>query len=146
MLFGPIAVLPQPSTYADHTQLPPSQIVFQKPIPGRALKEVMIKFLWDPIQSQSSESPSNSINTAFSSWTGKVWAAQKLQRRNICITIDSHGTKTLLEREERLTQVITRQTKVRGSQFTEIALRVRKNGIDTNNQKKALAELQAQNY
>jgi hypothetical protein len=50
-----------------------------------------------------------------------------------------------LEQEERWTEMIARQTNVRGRQFTAMAHSVRKNRIDTKNQQKAPAELQAQN-
>jgi hypothetical protein len=86
-----------PSTYADHTCLTPSQIVHEKPVPGRALKEVTVKVIVDPKPSQTSEKLVESINAAHSSKAGKVIAARKLKSGDICVTTDSHETKSLLE-------------------------------------------------
>jgi hypothetical protein len=54
-LSTPTAVLPKPSTYADHARLAPSQSVYEKPVPGRALKEVTVKVIGDPQPPQTSE-------------------------------------------------------------------------------------------
>ncbi len=47
-LSAPTAVLPQPSTYADHARPAPPQSVHEKPVPGRALKEVTVTVIGDP--------------------------------------------------------------------------------------------------
>ncbi len=80
-----------------------------------------------------------------SSTAGIVLAAQKLKSGDICVTTDSHQTKALLEQEEGLTQVIAGRTKVQGRRFTVMVHSVRTNRINTKNQDKALAKLQAQN-
>ncbi len=121
------AMLPKPPTYADHAHLAPPQNVYEKPVPGRVLKEVTVKVLEYPKPTQISERLVETINAARSSKAGKVLAAQKLQNRNLCITTDSHETKALLEHEEGRTQVIARRTKVRGQRFTVMAHSVKKN-------------------
>jgi hypothetical protein len=84
-----------------------------------------------------------SINAARLSKASKVLAARILKSGDICVTADSHETKTLLEQEEGWTQVIGGWTKVKGRQFTVMVHGVKINRIDIKNQQKALAELQA---
>jgi hypothetical protein len=127
------AMLPIPSTYADHTRLAPSQSDHEKPVPGRALNEVTVKDIGDPKPPQMSERLVKSMDAAHSSKANKVLAAQKLKSRDICITTYSHETRTLLGKKEGWTQVIAGQTKVRGQQFTVMAHSVQTNRIDTKN-------------
>jgi hypothetical protein len=61
---------------------------------------VTVKVIDDPKPSQTSERLIESINAAHSNKAGKVLAARKLESKDICITADSHETKTLLEHEE----------------------------------------------
>ncbi len=72
----------------------------------------MVKVIGDQKPSQTSERLVESINALCSSEAGKVLAARYLKSGDICLTIDSHETKTLLEQEERWTQVIAGRTKV----------------------------------
>jgi hypothetical protein len=105
-------MLPQPSTYADHACPALPQSVHEKPVPGRALKELTVTVIGDLKPSLTSERLVESINAARSSNAGKVLAARRLKSGDICVTTDSHETKTLLEEEEGWTQVIAGQTKV----------------------------------
>jgi hypothetical protein len=89
----------KPYTYTEHACLALSQIVVEKPVPGRALKEVTVTVIVDPKLTQTSQRLVESINAARSSKAGKVLAARKLKSRDICITTDSHETKTLLEQD-----------------------------------------------
>jgi hypothetical protein len=93
-------MLPKTSTYADHARLALFQSVHEKPVPGIALKEVMVKVIGDPKPSQTSERLVESINAAHASKSGKVLVAQKLQSGDICVTTDSHEKNTLLEHDE----------------------------------------------
>ncbi len=138
-------MLPKQSTYADHTRKALSQSVNEKLVLGRDLKEVTVKVIRDPKPSQTSERLVESIYAAHSNKAGKVIAAQKLKNEDICVSTDSYETKTLLEQEDGETQVIAGRTKVQGRQFAVMAQSVKINRIDTKNQEKALAELQAQN-
>ncbi len=61
------------------------------------------------------------------------------------ITADSYETKNLIEQEEGWTKVIAEKIKVKGQQCTIMVHAVGTNRIETANQEKALAELQAQN-
>jgi hypothetical protein len=99
-LSAPTAMQPKPSTYADHTRLAPPQSFHEKPVPGRALKEVTVTFIGDPKPSQTSERLVELINAAPSSKASEVLAAQKFKSGDICVTTESHETKTLLEQEE----------------------------------------------
>ncbi len=85
------------------------------------------------------------INAAPSGKAGKVLAVRKLDSGNIVITADSHETKNLIEHEEGWTNVIAGKTKVKGPRFRVMVHTMRTNRIETANQEKALAELQAQN-
>jgi hypothetical protein len=100
-------MLPKPYTYANHARLAPPQIVHEKSVPGRALKEVTVTVIGDPKPSQTIKRLVESINAACSSKAGKVLAARKLKSGDICVTTDSHETKTLLEQEKGWTQVIS---------------------------------------
>jgi hypothetical protein len=42
------AMLPKQSTYTDNARIAPSQSVYMKPFPGRALKAVTVKVIGDP--------------------------------------------------------------------------------------------------
>ncbi len=139
------ALLLKVPLYADQACKAAPQGTHEEPVSGKALKGVTLKVIKDPKPFQTSERLVKSINAARSSKAGKVLAARKLKGGDICITDNSHETKTLLEQEEGWTQVIGGQTKVRGRRFTVIAHRVRTNRIDMKNQQKALEELQAQN-
>jgi hypothetical protein len=140
----PTALL-KPSTYADHARLTPSQVFYKKPVPGRALSEVMVKVVDDPKLSQTSGQLVESINAARSTKAGKVVAARKLESGDIVITADNEVTKNLSEPEEGWTKVIAGKTKVKARQFTVIAHGVRTNRIETTNQERALADLHSQN-
>ncbi len=59
-----------------------------------------VEVIKNPKQPQISEKLVESINAAHSSKAGKVLAARKLKSGDICITTDSHGTKSLLALEE----------------------------------------------
>jgi hypothetical protein len=72
-------------------------------------------------------------------------AARKLESGDILITADSYETKNLIEQEEGWTKVVANKTKVKRRRFTVMVHAVRTNRIETANQEKALAELQAQN-
>jgi hypothetical protein len=72
-------MLPKQSTYSDHARSASSQSVHEKPVPGRALKEVTVKVIRDQKPSQTSERLGESINAALSSKAGKVLAARKLK-------------------------------------------------------------------
>jgi hypothetical protein len=61
------------------------------------------------------------------------------------ITADSHEMKNLIEQEEEWTKVIAEKTKVKWPKFTVMVHAVRTNRIETANQEKVLAKLQAQN-
>jgi hypothetical protein len=61
------------------------------------------------------------------------------------ITADSYKTKNLIEHEEGWTKVIASKIKLKGRRFRVMVHAVRTNRIETANQEKALAELQAQN-
>jgi hypothetical protein len=144
-LSAPTAMLSKPSTYADHARLAPPQRVHEKPVPGSALKEVTVTVIGDPKPYKTSERLVESINAARTGKAGKVLAARKLKSGDICVSTDSHETKTLLEQEEGSTQVNAGRTKLQGRRFTVMTQSVRTNRIDTMNEQKALAELQAQN-
>jgi hypothetical protein len=142
-LSAPTAMLSKSPTYADCARLAPSQSILEKPVPGRALKEVMVTVIDVPKPSQTSQRQVESINAAHSSKAGKVLAARKLKSGDICVATDRHETKTHLEQDEEWTQVIVGRMKVRGRRFTVMAHSVRMNRFNTKNQQKALAELQA---
>ncbi len=93
--------MPQkPLTYADSTRYALAHSTQEKPVPSRALKEVLVKVIKDPRPSQTSGRLVESINAAQSNRAGKVLAARKLDSGNIVITADSHETKNLIEQEE----------------------------------------------
>ncbi len=60
------------------------------------------------------------------------------------ITADSHKTKNVIEQDERWMKVIEEKTQTKGQQFTIKVHAMRTSEIETANQEKALAELQAQ--
>jgi hypothetical protein len=109
------------------------------------MKEVLVKLVDDAKPSQTSGRLVESINAARSSKAGKVLAARKLDSGNIVITADSYETRNLIEHEEGWTKVIAGKTKVKGRRFRVMVHAVRTNRIETTNQEKALAGLQAQN-
>jgi hypothetical protein len=114
-------------------------------VPSKALKEVLVKVVDDPKPSQTSGRLVESINTAYSSKAGEMLAAHKLDSGDIVIIADSYETKNLIEHHEGWTKVIAGKTKVKGRRFRVMVHAVRTNRIETANQEKALAELQAQN-
>jgi hypothetical protein len=61
------------------------------------------------------------------------------------ITADSYETKNLIKHEKGRTEVIADKIKVTGQRFRVMVHAVKTNRIETANQEKALAELQAQN-
>jgi hypothetical protein len=61
------------------------------------------------------------------------------------ITTHSYETKNLTEQKDGWTKAIAERTKVKGRQFTVMVHVVRTNRIETANQEKVLAELQARN-
>jgi glutathione S-transferase len=132
-------------TYADSARAPAPAPSQERLVPGRALKEVTVQVLSDPKPSQTIERLVESINAAQSNMSGKVPAARKLQSGYILVTADSQETKNLIDQEEGWTKVIAGKTKVKGQRFTVMAHSVRTNRIETENQEKAIAELQAQN-
>ncbi len=96
-LSGPLLQAP---SYADQTRKAVPKGAHEKPVPGRAFKEVTSKVIEDPKPSQTSERLVESINAVRSCKASKVLAARKLKSGDICVTADSHETKTLLEHEE----------------------------------------------
>jgi hypothetical protein len=139
------AALPKPLSYADHTRLAPLQSIHEKLVLSRALKEMAVKVIDNPLPNQTSEKLVESINNARSSKAGEVLAARKLKSGDIAIIADSHETSKLMEEEEGWTKVIAGRTKVKGRRFTVMADVVRTNRIEVANEEKVLAELQAQN-
>jgi hypothetical protein len=81
--------------YADFARLAPPNSAHERPVPGRALKEVIVKVIGDPKPNQTSERLVQSINAACSSMAGKVLAAQKLRSGDVLVTANSHETKIL---------------------------------------------------
>jgi hypothetical protein len=73
-----------------------------------------------------------------------VLAGREQKIGDICVTANSHETKSLLKSEEEWTLVIVGQTKVKDRLFTVMAHGVWTNRINVKNQQKALADLQAQ--
>jgi hypothetical protein len=61
------------------------------------------------------------------------------------ITANSYETKNLIEHEEEYTKMIDGKIKVKKQQFIVMVYAVRTNRIETTDQQKALAKLQAQN-
>jgi 2-oxoglutarate dehydrogenase complex dehydrogenase (E1) component-like enzyme len=117
----------QAPSYADQARKSAPQAAHEKPVSGRALKEVTVKVIDVPKPSQTSERLIESINAARSSKAGKVLAARKLKSGDICVTADSHETKIFLEHEDGWTHVIGGRTNVRGRRFTVMA-----HGVETN--------------
>jgi hypothetical protein len=97
---APPAFPQKPSTYADSARLALTHSTLEKPVPSRALKEVLVKVVNDAKLSQTSGRLVKSINAARSSKAGKVLATQKLDSGDIVITADSYETKNLIEHEE----------------------------------------------
>jgi hypothetical protein len=114
-------------------------------VPSKALKKVPVKVVDDPKPSQTSGRLVESINAARSSKAGKVLATRKLDSGDIMITADSYKTKNYIEHEEGWTKVIANKAKVKEQRFGVMVHAVRTYRIETTNQEKALAELQAQN-
>jgi hypothetical protein len=142
---APPAFPQKPSTHANTARLALTHSAQRKPVPSGALNEVLVKVVDDTKPSQTSGKLVESINAAHSSKAGKVLAAWKLDSGDSVITADSYETKNLIEHEEGWTKVIAGKTKVKGRRFRVIVHAVRTNRIETANQEKALAELQAQN-
>ncbi len=90
----------KPSTCADSARLALTHSTQEKPVPSRALKEVLVKVIDDAKPSQTSGRLVKTVNAALSSKAGKVLAARKLDSGDIVITADSHETKNLIEHEE----------------------------------------------
>ncbi len=103
----------KPSTYAYSAHLALAHSTQEKPVPSRALKEVLVKVVDDPKPSQTSGRLVEPINDTCSNRAGKVLAAHKMDRGNIAITTNSHETKNLIEHEEGRTKVIAGKTKVK---------------------------------
>ncbi len=78
-LFALTAMLPKLPTYEDRARLALSRSILEKPVPGRALKEVTVTVLDDPKPSQASQRLVESMNAARSRKAGKVLAGQKLK-------------------------------------------------------------------
>jgi hypothetical protein len=75
IIFAPPAFPPKPLTYADSSRLALAHSTQEKPVPSRALKEVLVKVVDDPKPRQTSGRLVESINAACSSKAGKVLAA-----------------------------------------------------------------------
>ncbi len=139
------ALPPKPLTYTDFTCLAIPFSTQEKPVPSRALREVLVKVIRNLKPTQTSGRLVESINAARSSRAGKVLAARKLESRDILNTADINETKSLCEQEEGWTKVIAKKSKVKGRRFTVMIHAMKTNRIETINKEKALAELQAQN-
>ncbi len=89
---APPILPPKPSTYANSARLALTHRTQEKPVPSRALKELLVKVVDNPKPCQTSGRLVESINAPRLSKTDKVLAARKLDSGGNVITANSYET------------------------------------------------------